>query len=170
MRDLGERRDVILWRLRCGETQWEYRFAHRFFRQKNKRTYVVFTQTSQKYAEFAHSFLDRRTYFVFTQNSRNDTELAPRIYTYLHGKILTQRRKGTRSVMFFCSSVQSKLHTELTEIHRNLASHVLRMSAPSALDNYTLRMGYFFSRKGAKGAKRYVLLFFCLKILSHRLS
>ena len=68
--------------------------AHRFFRQKNIRTY------------FSHAKAQR-----------------------------------SRSVMCSCSSVQSKLHTELTEIHRNFASHVLRMSAPSAWDNYPRRMG-----------------------------
>ena len=55
------------------------------------------------------------------------------------------KAQRARSVMCLCSSVQSKLHTELTELHRNFSSHVLRMSAPSAWDNYPRRMGFVCS-------------------------
>ena len=44
---------------------------------------------------------NRRTYFCFHTELTEYTELAPRIYTYLHGKILTQRRKGRGAICTF---------------------------------------------------------------------
>ena len=40
----------------------------------------------------------------------NDTELAPRIYTYLHGKILTQRRKGRGALCPFVLMSKTVAH------------------------------------------------------------
>ena len=59
------------------------------------------------------------------------TELAPRIYTYLHGKTSHAKAQRARSYLYFCSYVK-KLHTEITEIHRILACKLPRKSAPSA--------------------------------------
>jgi hypothetical protein len=61
-------------------------------------------------------FLDRGTEeHILFSHSRNDTELAPRIYTYLHGKILTQRRKGTQIYLYFCPYVKNRCTQKYTE-------------------------------------------------------
>ena len=70
---------------------------------------------------------NRRTYFVFTQNSRNDTELAPRIYTYLHGKILTRRRKGRGAICPFVLMSKIVAHRN----HRNTQNFAPHASAKS---------------------------------------
>ena len=56
-------------------------------------------------------------------------------------KSLTQRRKGTQSVMSFCSCVKNRCTQKSQKYTETLLRMLLRKSAPSAWDNYPRRMG-----------------------------
>ena len=86
------------------------------------------------------SLLYRRTeeHILFSHRTHGMTQNWLHVFTRIYTeKFSREGAKGAEQfvLLFLC---QKSLHTEITEIHRNFASHVvLRKSAPSAWDNST---------------------------------